>query len=64
MTTKLQELREVKGWTQADLAEHSGLSHKTIREIESGKRKTIYIDTLRKSARSLDIPIGKLALRY
>src|SRR5437870_3060277 len=34
---RIRELREKKSWTQATLAEASGLSDRTIRRIEEGK---------------------------
>ena len=36
LTNRLREAREAKGWTQADLAEHIGVSRKTINTIENG----------------------------
>ncbi|MAD73535.1 MAG: hypothetical protein CML20_01800 [Rheinheimera sp.] len=33
----IQQRRQAKGWTQEDLARHSGLSTRTIQRIESGQ---------------------------
>jgi putative transcriptional regulator len=34
--TRMREERDRHGWTQADLAEHVGVSRKTINTIENG----------------------------
>jgi putative transcriptional regulator len=36
LANRLRELREAKGWTQADLATRIGVSRKTINTIENG----------------------------
>jgi putative transcriptional regulator len=36
LANRLRAEREVKGWTQADLAERIGVSRKTINTIENG----------------------------
>jgi len=36
LANRLRELREAKGWTQADLAARIGVSRKTINTIENG----------------------------
>jgi len=35
----IRRLRDVRGWTQDDLAEHSGLHRNTIVRIETGARR-------------------------
>ena len=37
----IQKLRVEKGWSQEDLAMHSGLSVRTIQRIENGKRASL-----------------------
>ncbi|MEP7041460.1 MAG: helix-turn-helix transcriptional regulator [Dokdonella sp.] len=37
MNNRIRELREVKGWSQAMLAEHLEVSRQTINAIETGK---------------------------
>lgn len=34
---RVREAREAKGWTQAELAEHSGVPKRTIQEVETGR---------------------------
>lgn len=36
LANRLRELRDAKGWTQADLAARIGVSRKTINTIENG----------------------------
>ncbi|MDF1736236.1 MAG: helix-turn-helix domain-containing protein [Minwuia sp.] len=38
---QIQELRQEQGWTQEELALHSGLSVRTIQRIESGRPATL-----------------------
>ncbi|MDP1696385.1 MAG: helix-turn-helix transcriptional regulator [Xanthomonadaceae bacterium] len=37
MKSRVRELREGEGWSQATLAEHLGVSRQTINAIETGK---------------------------
>jgi putative transcriptional regulator len=37
MNNRLKDLRTARGWTQADLAQHAGVSRQTINAIEKGK---------------------------
>ena len=37
MKNRLKELRTERNWTQADLAQHAGVSRQTINAIEKGK---------------------------
>ena len=37
MKNRLKELRTERSWTQADLAQHVGVSRQTINAIETGK---------------------------
>jgi transcriptional regulator with XRE-family HTH domain len=57
---RVRELRLRKGWTQDELAEHSGIWRNTISEVESGKRKALP-RTLQKLAEALGEPIEALA---
>lgn len=37
MKNRLKDLRTERNWTQADLAQHAGVSRQTINAIEQGK---------------------------
>jgi putative transcriptional regulator len=37
MKNQLKELRSERGWSQAELAEHLGVSRQTVNAIETGK---------------------------
>lgn len=37
MNNRLRELREVKGWSQGELAEHLEVSRQTVNALETGK---------------------------
>ncbi|MCC6945561.1 MAG: helix-turn-helix transcriptional regulator [Thermomicrobiales bacterium] len=37
MKNRVKELRTERNWTQADLAQHAGVSRQTINAIEKGK---------------------------
>lgn len=50
----LEELRESKGWSQAELARRSGVGQATISRIEAGTRR-IDLDVLEKLANALEV---------
>jgi HTH-type transcriptional regulator / antitoxin HipB len=50
----LQELREAKGWSQAELARQSGVAQATISRIEAGTRR-VDLDVLERLADSLGV---------
>ena len=37
MTNRLRELRASRNWSQAELAQHLGVSRQTVNAIETGK---------------------------
>jgi putative transcriptional regulator len=37
MKNRITDLRALRGWTQADLAQRAGVSRQTINAIETGK---------------------------
>jgi transcriptional regulator with XRE-family HTH domain len=51
---KIAELRKRRGFTQAALARHSGVSQPMIAQIESGKLNNLTLKTLARTARALD----------
>lgn len=55
----VRAMRLARGWTQEDLAEHSGLAPVQISRIERGKRE-VRLTTLIRLVRALDVPPGDL----
>jgi transcriptional regulator with XRE-family HTH domain len=49
---RIREAREARGWTQDDLAEHSGVPRRTIQEIEAGR--------VRKPQRATDLKLRQV----
>jgi transcriptional regulator with XRE-family HTH domain len=55
----LRAARHAKGWTQEELADHSGLAVVQISRIERGVRE-IRLTTLMRLLQALDLPPAKL----
>ena len=59
---RLKEVRELHGWSQAKLAEESGVSRDSISNYETGQREA-WPATGKKLADAVDVDIGDLARR-
>ena len=59
-TNKLCEYRKKRRWTQAELAEKSGVSRATIAGIESGAIKNVKTDALLKLSSALNAGVTKI----
>ena len=59
-TNKLCEYRKKRRWTQAELAEKSGVSRATIAGIESGAIKNVKTDTLLKLSSAVNAGVTKI----
>lgn len=59
MTTRVREMRQARGWTQMDLAEHAGTRQATISKVESRPEKT-ELETLLKIANAFGCHVGDL----
>jgi y4mF family transcriptional regulator len=53
LATTVKKLREKKGWTQFELAKHSGVGLRFIRELEGGKR-TARMDKVNRVLKQFD----------
>lgn len=62
MRYKIQEIREKKGMTQAELAEKANVSRSIINGLETGRAVTTKTDTLERIAKALDKPVSKIFL--
>lgn len=51
---RTRELREGRGWSQADIARRSGVPQATISRIEAGKTDGISFDVLERLAKAFD----------
>jgi transcriptional regulator with XRE-family HTH domain len=56
----MKELRERKGWSQAELARRAGLTQPYIVMIESGARKNPSLKVLGKLAKALGVEVAAL----
>lgn len=57
---KIREIRELLGWTQAELAEKIGVAQATISDIEAG-RNNPRLTTLIELARVFDMSVDELS---
>ena len=60
LAKKVKQLREKLGLSQEKLARLADVSNNTIINIEAGKQDNPTIDTLKKVAKALDIPVENL----
>lgn len=60
LAKKVKQLREKLGLSQEKLARLANVSNNTIINIEAGKQDNPTIDTLKKVAKALDIPVEDL----
>ncbi len=63
LSIRIQELREVKGWSQAELARRSGVSQSTISRLEAGTTPSIDLNNLEKLAQALRCDPGYLIVK-
>jgi transcriptional regulator with XRE-family HTH domain len=50
LAQRLRWLRQCLGLTQEEFAEHAGLSYKFYQQIESGRKKQVWLETLERIA--------------
>lgn len=56
----LKTLREGKGLSQVDLAKKASVGRTYIVKLESGDKKNPSLDTLKKLAKALGVPVTEL----
>jgi len=56
----LKKLREQKGLSQLELAKRADVAQAYISEMEAGDKKNPGIETLRKLAKALGVPVTEL----
>lgn len=60
LTLRLRELRERRGWSQAELGRRAGIAQSVINRLESGKNRGPSLDTLEQLAKALGVAPGSL----
>ena len=60
LAKKVKRLREKSGLSQEKLARLADVSNNTIINIEAGKQNNPTIDTLKKVARAMNVPVEEL----
>ena len=60
---RINELRQLKGWSQAELARRSGVSQSTISRLEAGTTPSIDLNNLEKLASALRCDPGYLIVK-
>jgi transcriptional regulator with XRE-family HTH domain len=59
ISLRIRELREARGWSQAELAERAGVRQATISTLETGKARRL-LDVLERIAEALEVAPAKL----
>jgi transcriptional regulator with XRE-family HTH domain len=60
IATMLKRVRKEKGFSQLELAKRSRVAQGYISELEAGREKNPGIETLRKLAKALGVPVAEL----
>jgi transcriptional regulator with XRE-family HTH domain len=60
---RVREIREAKGWSQAELADRAGIRRATLSAIESGQTKGVDFATLERLAKALEVDPGYLIVK-
>jgi len=60
ISDNIRKLRQKKGMSQDRLSKKADLALNTIVKVETGENLNPTVETLRKIAKALDIPIGDL----
>jgi transcriptional regulator with XRE-family HTH domain len=60
LVTMLTTLRTAKGWTQEQLCKRARVSRGYLADLEAGHRKNPSVAVLRRLAKALGVPAGKL----
>lgn len=60
LAERVAELRKARGWSVAELARQSNLSHAAINKVESGEVETPRLSTLQALADALEVDLNEL----
>lgn len=57
LAAQIYQTRQARGWTQAELAERSGIAQARVSKIEAGEFDSLTMATLRKFAKAFDVTV-------
>lgn len=57
---RIRELREARGWSQAELGRRAGIASQIVNRLESGHTRTPSLDNLERLATALGVAPGSL----
>ncbi len=60
---RIKELRELKGWSQAELARQSGVGQASVSRIEAGETSGVSLGIVEKLAKALGCDPGYLIVK-
>ncbi len=63
LALRIKELRDVKGWSQAELARQSGVPQPTISRLEANQSDSINLSNLERLAKALGCEPGFLIVK-
>jgi transcriptional regulator with XRE-family HTH domain len=63
LSIRIRELRDLKSWSQAELARRSKVPQSTISRIEAGATPSVNLDNLEKLAKALGCDPGYLIVK-
>ena len=63
LAIRIKELREVKGWSQAELARQSGVRQPTISRLEARQSDSVSLSNLERLAKALGCEPGYLIVK-
>jgi transcriptional regulator with XRE-family HTH domain len=58
---RLRQLRELAGLSQRELARRANIPQPVVSDVESGRQKSVNLDTARRIARALGVTLDLLA---
>ncbi len=63
LAIRIKELRDVKGWSQAELARQSGVPQPTISRLEARQSDSVSLSNLERLAKALGCEPGYLIVK-
>lgn len=59
IATRVRQLREAAGLTQAQLAERAGTDEKFVQQIEAARKKQIWVSTVDQLAKAMGLKLAE-----